>query len=158
MMKEELVKQLHERYPLIFERKTWCECGDGWYDLINTLCHSMQSHIDNRARQRMWAIEHNRKLQENPDYKPYDATPRTVPDEIDQVVVQQIKEKFGGLRFYCNGGSEGTHGMISLAEDLSYGICEECGNRGERRSGGWIRTLCDEHHVKRSLGAVNMKL
>lgn len=157
-MKEELVNQLHDRYPLIFQRKVWPECGDGWYDLINTLCHSIQSHIDNRVRQREWAIEHNRKLQENPDYKPFDATSRAVPDLVDQVVVQQIKEKFGGLRFYTHGGDDATHGMINLADHLSFGMCEECGNRGERRSGGWIKTLCDQHHVKRSLSADNMKL
>ncbi len=157
-MDEKLVKQLHELYPLIFERKIWCECGDGWYNLIDSLCSSIQSHIDSREKQRKWAIEHNRKLMEDDSYKPFDRDNRAVPDTVEQVKVQQIKEKFGGLRFYVHGGDDAVHGMIHLAEKISYKICEECGDRGERRSGSWIRTLCDEHHIKRSLGAVNMKL
>lgn len=42
-MKEEFGKKLWEDYPDIFSKKitghrVWMECGDGWYDHINTLC------------------------------------------------------------------------------------------------------------------------
>ena len=63
--------------------------------------------------------------------------------------VVQIKEKYGGLRFYTVGGDEKIQGMISLAESMSYNICEICGNAGKLRDGSWIRTLCDEHAKKR---------
>lgn len=60
--------------------------------------------------------------------------------------VCQVKEKFGGLRFYINDASEEVHKIISEHETLSYKICEQCGEPGEKRSGGWIRTLCDTCH------------
>lgn len=66
-----------------------------------------------------------------------------------QVVVEQIKEKFGSLRFYAQGGDEFTDGAISFAESLSSSMCEECGNQGKRVGGDWIRTLCDFHIAER---------
>jgi len=57
----------------------------------------------------------------------------------------QVKEKFGGLRFYNNSGSEEIWQRIHLAESASYITCEKCGELGELRKGGWIQTLCDEH-------------
>ena len=157
-MKEELVNKLHQTYPLLFPRKTWPECGDGWFNLINTLCHNIQSHIDNSKRRYDWAIEHNRKLAEDPSYAAFDREPRKVNEPAAQVEVQQIKEKFGGLRFYVNHGDDVVYGMTHFSENLSYQLCEECGNQGTRREGGWIRTLCDQHHVKKSLGADNTEL
>lgn len=59
----------------------------------------------------------------------------------------QVKEKFGGLRFYINAGSDEIFNRISKAERDSYEICEKCGEKGElRRDLGWYLTLCDEHH------------
>ena len=57
----------------------------------------------------------------------------------------QVKEKFGGLRFYTNGVSDDMYKRIRLAEDASYITCEKCGELGELRGGGWMATLCDEH-------------
>ena len=60
--------------------------------------------------------------------------------------VCQVKEKFGGLRFYINEGSEEIHNRISNAEKLSYETCELCGGKGELRTKiRWFTTLCDEH-------------
>jgi hypothetical protein len=61
--------------------------------------------------------------------------------------VVQVKEKFGGLRFYINEGSKEIYDKISDAEKLSYETCEICGEKGEpRKDMGWITTLCDEHY------------
>lgn len=57
----------------------------------------------------------------------------------------QVKEKFGGLRFYTNETSDDMWNRIRLAEDASYITCEKCGELGELRGGGWMATLCDEH-------------
>jgi hypothetical protein len=76
---------------------------------------------------------------------------RTVPDTIPQVVVTQVKEKFGTLRFYYNGGDDIIDGMVRMAEGMSGCTCEECGKPGGRRSGGWIVTLCDEHAEARGI-------
>ena len=51
--------------------------------------------------------------------------------------IYQIKEKFGGLRFY-------TDEDLDDIEDESYTICEECGEPGKPRPGGWIKTRCDK--------------
>jgi hypothetical protein len=59
----------------------------------------------------------------------------------------QVKEKFGGLRFYINAGSDAVFDRISKAERDSYDICEDCGEKGEmRRDLGWYLTLCDKHY------------
>jgi hypothetical protein len=68
---------------------------------------------------------------------------------IEQVVVEQIKEKFGGLRFYYQGGDDTIQGMVRMAEAWADRSCEECGKPGKSRGGGWIKTLCDEHEEQR---------
>lgn len=57
----------------------------------------------------------------------------------------QVKEKFGGLRFYINSGSDEIYKKIFEAEIKSNGICEKCGEPGKSISGGWIVTLCESH-------------
>lgn len=67
----------------------------------------------------------------------------------------QIKEKFGGARFYVHGISsekdvvleEELRALISDAERISFCICEQCGDSGELRSAnGWKMTLCEKHY------------
>ena len=60
----------------------------------------------------------------------------------------QIKEKYGGLRFYTKFTSEEIDKMIDVAEAESIKTCETCGKPGELRDGGWILTLCDDCHKK----------
>ena len=36
-----------------------------------------------------------------------------------------------------------------MAESWAACSCEICGAPGERREGGWIRTLCDTHETER---------
>lgn len=61
----------------------------------------------------------------------------------------QVKEKFGGLRFYINSGSDEIHDRISKAENDSYEICERTGKPGKLRQDlGWWKTLCDEEYQK----------
>jgi hypothetical protein len=58
--------------------------------------------------------------------------------------IQQIKEKFGGLRFYTYGGDEEFDGAVRMAEKMSLLICENCGAWGHcREDRGWAKTLCD---------------
>ena len=73
------------------------------------------------------------------------------------IIVTQIKEKFGGLRFYYDV-PEGRRDevldaqfqrMVESAGLLSFFTCEVCGKPGVRRSNGWIKVLCDEHHEQR---------
>jgi hypothetical protein len=66
--------------------------------------------------------------------------------EIEQVVFEQVKEKFGMLTIYHRGGDDYTNGVLRMAEEMSRHTCEECGNVGYPTKTGWIRTLCDKHH------------
>lgn len=60
-----------------------------------------------------------------------------------QLVAAQVKEKFGGLRFYINSGSDEQYGAIYFAETLSFSICERCGTTKDvTTEGSWITTLC----------------
>ena len=62
--------------------------------------------------------------------------------------VDQIKEKFGGLRFYYPGGTGNDariDELIAQAERPAAQTCELCGAPGRARATGWIRTVCDEH-------------
>jgi hypothetical protein len=62
---------------------------------------------------------------------------------VEQVEASQVKEKFGGLRFYTSGNDDRIDGMIWLAESLSYKICENCGSQDNvKQTKGWIVSLC----------------
>ena len=60
--------------------------------------------------------------------------------------VLQVKEKFGGLRFYVNcRRNEAIRQRIGIAADESFRTCEICGQPGTLREARCIKTLCDEH-------------
>jgi len=61
------------------------------------------------------------------------------------VTITQIKEKYGGLRFYYYGGDDIVDGMVRMAELVSEYTCEQCGKQGKIRTDAWLKTLCDEH-------------
>jgi len=59
------------------------------------------------------------------------------------VTVEQVKEKFGGLRFYTGPANSKIFDLIHKAEEKSFKICEECGAKGELEEiRGWYTTLC----------------
>jgi hypothetical protein len=127
-MKDELEETLCKKYPKLFVNidadmttTAMCwgfECGNGWYNIINTLCANIQSHIDWKNKNEV---------------------------VVPQVTVDQVKEKFGSLRFYYTGGDDIIDGMVRMAEGMSEVTCEECGKPGKSQGNGWIRTLCEEH-------------
>lgn len=148
-MKSELQKQLLEEYSHFFEtggRKIYTgenptmeevselldqdemvipiqfgfQCGNGWYMLLEELLHSIEWHLD-------------------PDH----SWPRK---ERIPLHIHEIKEKFGGLRFYYSGGDDVVRGMVHFAEHLSYYICEQCGStKNVKQTEGRITTtLCED--------------
>jgi hypothetical protein len=63
--------------------------------------------------------------------------------------VIQVKEKFGGLRFYINEGTDEIHQRIGEAELESMKTCEITGRPGKLRTDiGWYRTLCGEEYER----------
>lgn len=67
---------------------------------------------------------------------------------IAPIRVVQIKEKFGGLRFYVDGVppevKDQVFDLIREAEASSFETCEKCGKPGSMTDTGWIKTLCQE--------------
>ncbi len=119
-------KKMEEAYPKMYSDKYGGFCvGAGWWPILEELSSNIQHYID-------WQ---NKNHEKHP--------------VVEQVVVRQIKEKFGGLRFYYDGGDDQIYGMVRMAESWASRVCEECGKPGKSRSGGWIKTLCDEHHIER---------
>lgn len=140
--------------------------GDGWFNIINQLCSNIEHHVRWAREQRARALMFNRRLEKatalndiapllpkNPTkWQIQDAEealrkgqPRPVPNKVQRVVVEQVKEKFGTLRFYYRGGDEQVCGMVRMAEAMSGVTCEECGSPGTTGGQGWITTLCSQH-------------
>ena len=127
-MKRELDQLLCERYPRMMVNRNksmietcmcWgFECGDGWFNILDQLMANIQHHLDWKNKSGL---------------------------VVDQVTLDQVKEKFGTLRFYYSGGDDTIDGMVRLAESMTSVTCEECGNPGTQNSSGWITTLCETH-------------
>ena len=174
-MNKENTKYLVENYKEFFEYlkdhkgpiipiQFGFECGDGWFMLLDELMGDIQNHIENEnsnrkyrfrhklplwlQRQVNWRIPYKRKYLKKFLWWVANRFPRGVAP-MPPIQITQIKEKFGGLRFYINGGDDYIYGMIALAESLSYKICESCGttiNVGQTQ--GWIYTCCKDCYDK----------
>jgi len=150
------------------------ECGDGWFNILDQLMGNIQHHIDWKEKQRNGAIKYNEmaaqaktgnfdlfeedmKALPNDEYKEKRLAEivagdfRQVPESIPQVTLDQVKEKFGTLRFYYSGGDDVIDGMVRMAESMTGVTCESCGNVGERRGGGWVHTYCTPCEEAREL-------
>lgn len=155
-MREELENKLKEKYPQIFrERFYGCECSDGWYALIDTLCMMLSSRY-NETKNSVRYIQENLgkkrtyggKVWEQVDLDKAIEEMRIAQEEVPVAV--QVKEKFGGLRFYVNTADETQNAYIAMAEAMAEKTCEVCGSTDGARlwSRGWMRTLCEKHAVE----------
>jgi len=169
-MTKELDALLCERYPEIFRDRqapasqtAMCwgfECGDGWFALIDTLCkslmhdsHQARESYENRLTTRV-AIDEGKIRPTDSNFvclNEYasDAAIATAKEQWEYKkthlpMALQVKEKFGGLRFYVTDATDAQYVMIGFAESMSYRICENCGTTKDARcwQEGWHRTLC----------------
>ena len=120
-MTPELDKKLVKDFPLLYQQRDWpmthtAMCWGFPGDGWEPLIRELSEKIE----------AHNKQNPKNP------------------VEAVQVKEKFGGLRFYVHGAPEEIWDLIQEAEEKSFRICEFCGKPGKPRSTGWIKTLCDE--------------
>lgn len=129
--------RMEERFPEMFSKPYGGFCVDkGWWPIIESLCGQIDGYTKwrNNTRESL--------LKDNPHN-------HRIPEAVEPVKVAQIKEKFGGLRFYYDGGDDHIQGMVTMAEVWAHNVCEECGKPGKSRNTGWIKTLCDEHAEER---------
>ena len=172
-MSPELDKQLCDKYPTIFADRYkspqesclafGIECGDGWYDILDTLCYaathtySTSFEVDEQDGKRLG-------LKLNTYNNAY-----YFPVNPPQIIADQVKEKFGTLRFYYHLefdpvlielNKTGKYpdikevmdryyaffdGIVHVAEVMSERTCEKTGKKGELCvRGGWYKTLCEE--------------
>jgi len=138
-MKPELEKKLFNMFPDLYRDHKLPDSvsrmgdgfcvGDGWYDIIEDL--SVKIDI----------LFLKNKLNEN-----------------DYPSVFQVKEKFGGLRYYMNDCSklsaeckEELYTLIQEAEAKASQTCQVCGKPGHLVDDGhWLVTLCVDHIKKES--------
>ena len=140
MSEEKNWQTLYDKYPNLFENRLksprespmgfGIECNLGWYEIISSVCWMIEQHERNK--------EGNKKYLEKNDPEKLASLPEYFPAKFDQV-----KEKYGGLRMYFSGGDDYVDGLVSMAEAMSYKICEVCGNKGECNKSGWFTTLCE---------------
>ena len=66
----------------------------------------------------------------------------------DEYSICQIKEKFGGLRWYDNGfpteGYEEYKEWLDKYEELSFKTCIDCGKPAKYFTRGWITPICED--------------
>jgi hypothetical protein len=133
-MTKENTDYLFEKYPLLFPKESRSnvmdslmafgfECGDGWFNLLNATCASIQDLIDTQR-------------EEQP---------------IEQVEIIQVKQKWGSLRINTISHPDFIDDIIEVAETLSYHTCETCGDTKNvtMLSQGWIEPICQNCLNKR---------
>lgn len=104
-------------YPKAFEGDWYgFECKDGWYDIIEPVIKAIH--------------EHNSSI--------------TNPQERE-IYPEQVKEKYGTLRFYTNYVTAEIDRLVNEAENKSVTTCERCGKKGELICARWLYTACPEH-------------
>lgn len=108
-------------FPTLFKPGFYIECGKGWEPLLRQLCEKIAPKL------------------------------KAPNDFFEGCFVVQVKEKFGGLRFYVAWSDTDIEKAIQEAEAESFKTCEECGQPGERRSkaSGWQFTACEACAAKR---------
>jgi hypothetical protein len=134
-MNDDLDKQLCESYPKLFKHVKGTDHSDGWFNLVDAACRRIQHHVDWKRKTEPFAGMSDEEF-----------------DEIHQPVVAQVKEKFGGLRFYVDSCDDYTRGVVDMAESMSYRTCEYCGSTGHKTGTGWIKTLCESCDKERKNG------
>lgn len=153
-MDTELQDKLYAKYPLLFVQKDWDKTktamcwgigvGDGWYNIIDTVCTEIQELIDDPLH----TIEMFEKyLRENPAHENASYFKESIANArgkvIPQVQICQIKEKWGSLCIYLTYYNPQINSILSFASAMSLKTCEQCGSPGEASKRGWIYVMCD---------------
>jgi hypothetical protein len=146
-MKESLYEQLVRDNPDLFENGE-CEfsVGNGWYNILACLLGIITSDLNQARYQVKYYRENAANDLDGKKLADAQAKEQAAKDGLPKIL--QVKEKFGGLRFYYNGGTSAEYidGAVCMAEAMASRTCEVCGRPGERRGGDWIQTLCDMHY------------
>jgi len=152
------VKKLSKQKKMVVPMQFGFECGEGWYFILDSLMGTIKSYIDNHNKYSRPQIKnyilrryvqkikyHRKKYLKFFGNLLFKISRKETPHL--SIRVTQIKEKFGCLCFYFDGGDDEIDGMVSLAEHQSFMTCEYCGttkNVGHTKV--WISTICKTCH------------
>jgi len=134
---------LVQKYPSVFKNmdsNVPYDLPSGWVKILDDACIELSVILDEERKR-------NPEAPDNPLFVPL-----------------QIKEKFGGLRFYYMMNTENNdlvrtvQILIDSAEDKSYTVCEVTGKPGELCKNGWhFKTLCEEVRSRNGFELVGHK-
>lgn len=121
--RERWEQEIKQRYPSLLSKLSYFETDKGWNKILEDM-------IEEIYRREQFILANS--LQEK--YEP--------------VRIIQIKQKFGGLRVYYDGGQNdsGISSIVMHTEQLADLTCEVCGTIetvNKRYIRGWVSTLCD---------------
>ena len=106
-------EDLIAKHPLTFRLLQDFHCGEGWRAVLTDLCGVIEPILE------------------------------AMPADETRPSAMQVKEKFGGLRFYMYGSVPEIDAAIEAAEARAIQTCEVCGAAGVLESEhGWITTKC----------------
>jgi hypothetical protein len=133
-MNAENTRKLLEKFPHLYREyhlpmTETCMCwgfehGDGWFQILWDLSEKIGKLLETKTL-----------------------------EQKSLFAVDQVKEKYGTLRFYYHGWGgcfEEIEPLVEEAEALSAQTCEYCGKPGMTREAGWLVTLCDSCQESRS--------
>lgn len=127
-MTNEETEHLLNAYPNLYKHLRYFDCGSGWFDLINKLSSGLEELVADTNSNR--------------------------PEDFSDIYTcaSQVKEKYGGLRFYITCGTDAMYDLINKAEDESEHICELCGSPGViQKRCGWLTCLCGRCLLKQMM-------
>ena len=127
MMIKQHNKELIEKYPFLLPRNVWTGEPIEDYDYSYTELDDMPTG---------WRIAFGEQLCAE--------LMEALGDDAKDYFIEQIKEKYGELRWYPNWGSEKIYDIIDKYTHLSRRICIKCGAPATKISLGWVSPYCDE--------------
>lgn len=99
-MRKELLNKLQEKYPKIFVAGCPSVCGDGWYEIIDSLCGIIQSRCDFRniiVNESKYPIGHRLHM---------------------QTECTGCTHKRNSIQFSIKDGDSFIDGAVQMAEDM----------------------------------------
>ncbi len=130
-------KELKSRYPDMLAKIHSFEHDKGWKDILEVLFDQIQRF----EAVILFDKQYRTESEEDWSCMVADEQPYT------KIEFAQIKEKFGGIRIYYDGGDHQTvRDLVREAENLADITCESCGSMElvkKQNNRGWIYTSCD---------------
>ena len=94
-----------------------------------------------------WAYRFGLEICEDLRNQAYDENANIWTWRMCNMRIDQIKEKFGGLRWYGTEYGKGSK-LIDAYEQISYSVCINCGKAANTRvTGGWVSPYCAEELI-----------